>query len=163
MLAALCLVRGGGGRPKLSFFFHIAAVNFWVFTILPAKLWWIKGFEHHQGCWYCGCSADLSIWNSYKYCGPWWGWGNRFLLSSFSFVTKREQKSPRSDNVAAPCDRVFFSWRNKCLVCSSRFCFSPYSNNKKQKTPVVALLTSSGQGSIPCGVLLFKCCRANFY
>lgn len=29
------------------------------------------------------------------------------------------------------------------------------ATTKKQKTPVVALLTLSGQGSIPCGVCFF--------
>lgn len=100
---------------------------------------------------------------SYEYCcGPCWGWGKPvscFLVSaSWPRVSKKPLRS--DDNVAAWCGRVFFSWRNKYFVCSSRFCFCPYSNNKKQKTPVVALLTLSGQGSIPCGVLLFKCCRA---
>lgn len=84
-----------------------------------------------------------------------------FLVSaSWPRVSKKPLRS--DDNVAARSGRVFFSWRNKYFVCSSRFCFCPYSNNKKQKTPVVALLTLSGQGSIPCGVLLFKCCRAIF-
>lgn len=32
------------------------------------------------------------------------------------------------------------------------------ASTKKQKTPVVALLTWSGRGSNPCGVLLLVCC-----
>lgn len=94
-------------------------------------------------------------------CGPCWGWGKPVSCFLVSASWPRENKKPlRSDrNVAAQRGRVFFSWRNKFYICSSRFCFCPYSNNKKQKTPVVALLTLSGQGSIPCGVLLFQCCR----
>lgn len=159
MLVALCRVHGGGGRGGLNclFFPHYSCKLLRVFTILPAKLWWIKGFEHHQGCWYCGCSADRRISNSSKYCcGPWWGRGNGFLLSSFSFVTKSEQKSPRSDdNVAAPCDRVFFSWRNKCLVCSSRFCFCPLQQQQKAKDPGGGTPDVVGTGFEPLRCLAF--------
>lgn len=41
-----------------------------------------------------------------------------------------------------------------CLVPPG-FAFALTATTKKQKTPVVALLTLLGQGSIPCGVLLF--------
>ena len=62
------------------------------------------------------------------------------------------------NNVATGCGGVFFSWRNKLLLVPPGFAFSLTATTKKQKTPVVALLTLSGQGSIPCGVLLFLVC-----
>lgn len=84
-----------------------------------------------------------------------------FLFSSFSFVTKSEQKAPLQWWYCNGQPWMGFLFLEEQIFCSSRFCFCPYSNNKKQKTPVVALLTLSGQGSIPCGVLLFKCWSAN--
>lgn len=41
------------------------------------------------------------------------------------------------------------------LLVPPGFAFALTATTKKQKTPVVALLTLLGQGSIPCGVLLF--------
>lgn len=158
---------GGGGRGGLNCLLLRYSRNLYKSLHYPScqivmdkRLWASPGM---LVLWRRRRSETFGI--SYKYCcGPCWGWGKPvscFLVSaSWPRVSKKPLRS--DDNVAARCGRVFFSWRNKYFVCSSRFCFCPYSNNKKQKTPVVALLTLSGQGSIPCGVLLFKCCRAIF-
>lgn len=60
--------------------------------------------------------------------------------------------------------RGFLFLGEQSLLVPPGFAFALTATTKKQKTPVVALLTLLGRGSIPCGVLLFLvCCIGLFY
>lgn len=59
--------------------------------------------------------------------------------------------------------RGFLFLGEQSLLVPPGFAFALTATTKKQKTPVVALLTLLGQGSIPCGVLLFLVCCIGSY
>lgn len=63
-------------------------------------------------------------------------WGNQLCLLVSASWTKGNLSRILMrwhDNIAARCSWAFFSWRNKLLVCSFRFCFCPLYSNKKAK------------------------------
>lgn len=89
----------GEGRPKL-FFFYVTAVNFGSLHYLSCQIVMDKkalSITRDAGIVAAVHIKHLEfLTNTVKNTRPCWGWGGEtsFLSSSFSFVTKSEQKAP---------------------------------------------------------------------